>query len=490
MVLPNPDLFATVDLFAGGGGASRGIEQATGRSPFLAVNHCPAAIAMHQANHPHTEHRCESVFDVDPIIACRGRKVHGIWASPDCKHHSRAKGGKPLDKKIRGLANIVITWAYAVRPRLVFVENVAEFEDWGPLYPEDHPDEKLRNRPIPERKGELFQRWVSNLRALGYQLEWRVLNAAEYGTPTKRKRLFVIARRDGKPIKWPTKTHGPGLLPFRTAGECIDWSIPCPSIFLTKAEAKAQKLNVRRPLADKTMARIAEGVKRYVLDTDEPYIVPGGAGYGVVTGNGERAGQTPRTIDVRQPMKTITASGSQGAVVQAFLAKHYTGVIGSSLADPLGTITAKDHHSLVSAHLTKFYGTSTGASLTDPLPTITASGGRGGGHLGLVEVRARKVAAFITAYYGTDKMGANLSEPMRTIVSKARFGLVTVEMRGEPYVIVDIGMRMLQPRELATAQGFGPDYVLTGTKGEQIARIGNSVCPPLAAAVVAAQLES
>jgi DNA (cytosine-5)-methyltransferase 1 len=418
-----------VDLFAGGGGASHGIRMALGVEPIVAVNHDPAAIAMHAANHPHTLHLCESVFDVDPLQATNGRRVDLLWASPDCKHFSKAKGGKPRDNNIRGLAWVVITWARAVRPSVICVENVEEFVEWGPLDPETH-------QPIPERKGETFRRWAGRLRGLGYSVDWRILNAADYGAPTSRKRLFLVARRDNLPIRWPEPTHGPARpQPYRTAAECIDWSIPTPSIFGRK-----------KPLADKTLARIAEGIRRYVINAGQPYVVDRSTGervapYLVETRNGEREGQAPRTRDIHRPFGTVTAQGSQGALCAAFLAKNYTGVFGSSLDRPVGTITARDHHGLVAALLTKYYGTGVGQSL---------------------------------------------DEPMHTVVTKARFGLVAVEIAGEPYTICDIGYRMLAPRELARAQGFPEDYVLTGTQTEQIARIGNSVSPHPAAAVVAA----
>lgn len=461
------DFFA-VDLFAGGGGASEGIRDALGVPPALAVNHDPAAIAMHELNHPETEHMCASVFEVDPVAACRGRTPDLLWASPDCTHHSRAKGGKPRDKNIRALAWVVGMWARAVRPKVICLENVVEFEDWGPLC--------HRKLPIRERAGETFQQFVGALQDLGYHVEWKHLVAADYGAPTIRKRLFMVARCDGEPIVWPEPTHGEGTgRPWRAAAECIDWSVPCPSIFLTKEEAKAQGLHVKRPLADKTMARIAEGVKRYVIEAQRPFIVPLRgtskhhksvhsigrplstvsaqgthhalvAPYLVSTRNGERKGQRPRTRSLQRPMPTITAQGSQGGLAVAWLAKHYTGVVGSSLRAPLGTVTAKDHHSLVAAFLTKFYGSSSGQNQA-------------------------------------------LDEPMHTIVTKARIGLVTVTIQGEEYAIVDIGMRMLTPRELARAQGFDEDYVLTGTKSQQIGRIGNSVSPPVARAVVAAQFQ-
>lgn len=423
--------FRSIDLFAGGGGASEGIRLATGHAPLVAINHDQASIFMHATNHPGTMHLCESIFDVDPFLP-HGQPLDLLWASPDCTHFSRAKGGKPRSKEIRGLAWVVVEWANKVRPRVIGLENVPEFTTWGPLDDD--------GRPIKERAGEEFKLFVETLVGIGYEVEWKVLVAADYGAPTTRKRLFMVARCDGLPIVWPPQTHGPGCAkPFRTAAECIDWDIPCPSIFTRK-----------RPLAEKTLARIAEGMKRYVIDTEEPYLLSQEGGtlvpYGIQTRNGERKGQTPRTLDLGRPLNTVTSQGSQGALVGAFLAKHYTGVIGQKLDKTIGTITAKDHHSLVAAFLMKYYGAESGQH-------------------------------------------QSLSGPMHTVVSKARFGLVTVNIGGEEYAVVDIGMRMLQPRELARAQGFSDEYKLTGTKTSQIARIGNSVPPPVVQALVAAQFD-
>jgi DNA (cytosine-5)-methyltransferase 1 len=477
----------SVDLFAGGGGASLGIELATGYPPVVAVNHDPAAIEMHAANHPNTTHLCESVFDVKPRQVVGAVSVDLLWASPDCTHFSRAKGGKPRDKRIRGLAWVIVDWAREVHPRVIAMENVPEFRTWGPLDDE--------GQPIPERAGETFGEFVGALGELGYHVEWDVLNAADFGAPTARRRLFLVARRDGEPVRWPEPTHGPGRAhPYRAAAECIDWSIPVPSIF-----------DRAKPLAEATQRRIAEGVRRYVLTSAKPFIVPvkswGGGGngprsidepmrtittskrgeFGIVaptlinTRNGEREGQAPRVRDIREPAPTVTAKGSQGALVAAFLAKHYGGVVGQPVDRPIGTITATDHHSPVAVFLDKLHGSARAGQPIDlPAPTITAGGERGGGHAALV-------AAFLLKFYSSGGQWSALDEPMHTIVSKARMGLVTVDIEGETYALVDIGMRMLQPRELLRAQ-FSPeladDYVLTGTKSQQIGRIGNSV-PPL-----------
>jgi DNA (cytosine-5)-methyltransferase 1 len=455
-----------VDLFAGGGGASEGIRQALGVSPWLAINHDEAAIAMHAANHPETLHLTEDLFRVRPQTRRGG--IDLLWASPDCTHHSRAKGGKPRETGRRLLAWVVVEWARAVTPRVICLENVQEFRDWGPLDDAGHP--------ISARKGETFREFMGALQLAGYRVEHRVLCAADYGAPTSRRRLFLVGRRDGEAIVWPEPTHGPGrALPWRAAAECIDWSIPCPSIF-----------DRVRPLAAATQRRIAEGIRRYVLTAARPFLVRtdmtsdgrlrgiGGLGEPlrtvttatghalvaptlVQTGYGEREGQAPRALDLQTPLGTVVAGGPKHALVAAFLAKHYGGVVGQPLDHSIGTVTAIDHHAVVEAGLER-------------QPSD----------------RARQVAAFLCAYYNTG-VGQDLRAPLRTVPTLDRFGLVTVDLDGEPYVLADIGMRMLQPRELATAQGFADSYVLTGNKREQVARIGNSVCPPVARAVVAAQ---
>lgn len=438
-----------IDSFAGGGGASTGIEMALGRSPDVAINHDPDAVAMHSANHPATRHYCKSVYDVSPREIAAGRPVGLLWASPDCKHFSKAKGGKPLSRQVRDLAWIVVDYAQQVAPRVIILENVEEFADWGPLDGDA--------RPMKTRRSDTFMRWVRALRHCGYQVEWRVQRACDYGAPTIRRRLFLIARNDGLPIVWPTPTHGaPGSaevlagkrLPWRTSGEIIDWSIPCKSIF-----------SRTQPLAEATLRRIARGVWRYVIQSADPYLVP-------------TAGRSLASQCGSPPLR----------LVSAFLAKHYTGVVGSDLMKPLGTITTTDHHSLVAAHMIKLRGTcADGQPLSMPAPTITA----GGGHAGLV-------MAFLTKYYGAST-GQSLSEPMHTVRSKHCLGLVTVTIAGEPYVITDIRMRMLQPHELFAAQGFPAGYQIEHTpegrrlpKHSQIARCGNSVSPLHAAALVAA----
>lgn len=484
-----------VDLFAGGGGASTGIEQAIGRHVDIAINHAADAVALHQANHPQTLHFVSDVFEVDPLVVADGRPVGLLWASPDCKHFSKAKGGKPVNKNIRSLAWVVVKWAKLVRPRVICLENVEEFQGWGPVLKD--------GRPCPERKGHTFARWKQALEGLGYKVEHRELRACDYGAPTIRKRLFLVARCDGMPIVWPTQTHaekpakGSGLKPWRTAAECIDWGLPCPSIFERE-----------RPLADATLRRIAHGVMRYVVNAAEPYVVRiGHTGHGdsgkvrsvrepvstittkaehllcsptlVQTGYGERDGQAPRVPGLHKPLGTVVAGASKHALVGAFLAKHYTGVVGSQLQDPIGTVTSVDHHSLVTSNMIKLRGTSNSAATDTPLGTISAQG-----------THHAEVRAFLTAYYGSDQ-DTPLDDPLHTVTTKPRFGLVTVA--GQQYEIADIGMRMLQPRELYRAQGFPDTYIIDrGADGRvlpkdaQVRMCGNSVCPPLARALVAA----
>lgn len=524
------------DNFAGGGGASLGIEQALGRSPDIAINHDAQAIAMHAANHPNTRHFCEDVWQVDPREVCKSRPALA-WFSPDCKHFSKAKGGKPVDKKIRGLAWIVIRWAKAVRPRVILLENVEEFEDWGPLLD--------NGRPCPQRVGLTFRIWKGKLEAQGYKVEYRELVAADYGTPTTRKRLFLVARCDGLPIVWPKPTHGRALLPWRTAAECIDFRLPTYSIFLDALEARQH--GVKRPLADNTMRRIARGLDRFVLKNPRPFIVPYWGGgrdrahavdeplrtltadpkYSLVTpfltehanassprsfsateplrtqcaqvkgghfalvaptlitqGYGERPGQEPRAAGLDKPLGTIVGSGHH-ALVAAFLAKHYGGneTPGSDVDNAFDTVTARDHHALVASSLVKLKGTARdGQQLDLPLATVQARGNH------YAEVRA-----FLVKYYGTDQ-DPRLDEPMHTLTSRDRMGLVTVH--GQTYAISDIGMRMLAPRELFRAQGFPDSYIIVPavdgkplTKEAQVRCVGNSVCPPMAAALARAQFE-
>ncbi|EKO3598845.1 DNA cytosine methyltransferase [Vibrio metschnikovii] len=456
-----------VDNFAGGGGASTGMELGLNRYVDIAINHDPEAIDMHKMNHPETKHYCESVWDVDPVEACAGRPVGLAWFSPDCKHFSKAKGNRPVDKNIRGLAWVAIRWAALVPVRIIMLENVEEFMTWGPVV-EVEPG---KFKPCAERKGETFDAFVKALttglekqhpaweeiryalgetfpyekleKGLGYNVDYRVLHACDYGAPTIRKRFFLVARNDKQPIEWPVPTHGPkgsGLMPYATAADIIDWSIPVKSIFGRK-----------KPLAEKTMERIAKGLEKFVFSSDSPFIV-----------NDK----------------------------YAFIAKHYTGVTGSDLREPLATITSggeqkrpgtANTQALVTSHMVKLRGTNVGHPTDEPLHTISA----GGFHLG-------EVRAFLIKYYGTS-FGEDLQSPLGTVTTKDRFGLVTV--RGEQYQIVDIGMRMLEPNELFAAQGFPADYKITHnsqgkkiSKASQVARCGNAVCPPVAQALVEANL--
>ncbi|WP_227720571.1 DNA cytosine methyltransferase [Yersinia proxima] len=571
-----------VDNFAGGGGASTGIELATGRSVDIAINHDPNAIAMHTTNHPDTLHYCESVFDIDPVAATAGRPVGLAWFSPDCRHFSKAKGSKPVKKEIRGLAWVVVRWALAKKPRVVMLENVEEFKTWGPLITAEDGTE----HPDPARAGETFAAFVAMLTTgidaehpalqeccevlgidinsidanrlrsgLGYIVDHKELRASDYGAPTIRKRFFMVMRCDGLPVVWPEPTHGdPKSLdvqsghrkPWRTAAECIDWSIPCPSIFERK-----------KPLAENTLKRIARGIQRFVIDNPTPFIVKcnhtsskttydcfrGQAldqplqtitkthGYAVVTphitkfrsgatgqecdeplptitagssarpgGNGHALGMVEAKLApiiarqfgnsighaIDEPNGTITAGGGgKSQLCTAFLAKHfggnYTGA-GAAMDAPAHTVTTTDHHALVTSSLIKMRGTNTGQKVTEPLQTVTA----GGNHFG-------EVRAFLLKYYGNEKEGVSLNDPLHTVTTNDRFGLVTVE--GVDYQIVDIGMRMLQPHELYAAQGFPSWYIIdrdyTGTKyakDKQVARCGNAVPPPFAEALVRANL--
>ncbi|WND04470.1 DNA cytosine methyltransferase [Acinetobacter soli] len=534
-----------IDNFAGGGGTSTGLEQAFGRPVDVAINHDPKALAMHRANHPETKHYCESVWDVDPIEVTGNQPVGLVWLSPDCKHFSKAKGGKPVEKKIRGLAWVALRWAAKTRPRVIMLENVEEFKTWGRA--------TENGRPCPKHKGETFRSFVKALRYQGYQVEWKVLVACDFGAPTTRKRFFLVARRDGLPIVWPKPTHGKPesadvikgkLKPYRTAAECIDWSLPCPSIFTRS-----------KPLADATLRRIATGTMRYVVNNQNPFVVPvsghnsspfistyyGEKNKGEVRGSKLNSpirtmttenrfslvapvltecanASRPRCMPANEPIRTICAqtkgghhaliapslvvntsghhgntvykplhtiaTGGHHALVSAFLAKNYTGVIGSQVSEPIHTITSKDHHSIVASHLVKLRNNNIGHRADEPLHTITASGGH------FAEVRA-----FLTAFYGNERDGTSIDNPLRTIPTRDRFGLVTVGQ--QQYQIADIGFRMLQPHELFKAQGFPESYIfsygidehgntLKLTKTEQTRMVGNSVPPQLSRALVLA----
>jgi DNA (cytosine-5)-methyltransferase 1 len=591
-----------IDNFAGGGGASTGIEAGMGRKIDIAINHDEAAVAVHKANHPDTDHYCQSVWDVLPAQVVGDREVDLAWFSPDCKHFSKAKGGKPVEKKIRDLAWVVVRWAECLpedqRPKVIMLENVEEFQDWGPLV---ETDKGLM--PCLKRKGDEFRRWIRALKKAGYsRIQWRELSAKGYKgrvhmARTIRKRLFLIARRDGHPIIWPKVNLGdPDSAAVRsgrmgrwgTAADCIDWSIPCPSIF-----------DRPRPLKDATCRRIAAGIMRYVINAKRPFIVPlthhgsaerlidlagpmptvtganrgemalvepfivpithtksGGAGnpasealrtittakggeFALISphimtmrnaqkpyqgadepthtitaggahqmlvaaslvGCGGRAGQSrPRGMD--EPLATATAKADVCVAqvelepaerVAAFMAQHNTGSVGSTADTPVSTIVGRGtQQQVVTSHLIKLRGTCADGQPTDePMPTLTA----GGMHVG-------EIRAFLLKYYGDEHNRQELTTPLHTVTTKDRFGLVTVTIEGEDYVIVDIGMRMLTPRELARAQGFPETYILdpecwyvteSGTrkfgrlpKTHQIAKIGNSVCPVMAEVLTAA----
>lgn len=582
-----------IDSFAGGGGASTGIEMALGRSPDIAINHSADALAMHAVNHPETLHLSKNIWQVDPLDVVGNRRVGLAWFSPDCKHFSKAKGGRPVKRNIRDLAWVVVLWAKRVRPEVIILENVEEFQTWGPVS-ED-------GRPCHERRGEIFRLWLSQLKRLGYKVEFRELRACDYGAPTIRKRFFMIARRDGRPIVWPKPTHGapddPDVIagrkrPWRTAAEIIDWSIPCPSIFDTAEEIMAKHgLRAVRPLANATMRRIARGIVRYVLEAKRPFIVPvahagdsrvhsveepvrtqtahsrsdhalvvpvitaaqhggsiraadapihtitaspkdqnaviaahltkfqsgstgsalhepaptvtansyvkrpgGAAPVGLVaatmvqTGYGEREGQAPRALDIAKPIGTQVAGASKHALVAAFLAQHtagsHPGQPARSAGEPISTITGKgSQQSVVAAHMMNMRGSDRrDQSLERPAPTATA----GGTHAALI-------SAFLTKYYGEGLPNQRADEPVHTVTTKPRHGLVTVEIDGATYAITDIGMRMLTPRERFRAQGFPDDYIIDRrpdgtpiTATVQGSCCGNSVCPPLAEALVAA----
>jgi DNA (cytosine-5)-methyltransferase 1 len=580
-----------IDSFAGGGGASTGIEMTLGRSPDIAINHNEAALALHAANHPETLHLSENIFKVDPLDHVKGQHVGLAWFSPDCKHFSKAKGGKPVERNIRDLAWIIVLWAERAKPDVIIMENVEEWKDWGPLL-----DTDKGLMPCPDRRGQTFQKWCKAMRRAGYKLQHRELRACDYGAPTIRKRLFVVARRDGKPIVWPTPTHGAPnshdvisgkKLPWRTAAEIIDWSLPCPSIFDTSAAIMTKhKLRAVRPLADATMDRVARGLKRYVLDAKRPFIVnlthgarleDVGQPFNTITGanRGEKAviapiltaaqhGGSNRTVEdphhtitaskkdqnsviipnlmsmkgsdrrdsgVDAPHPTVLAGGGHSALVSSFIARQFGESVGHGVNEPSATVTAGGggKSAVVSAFMAqhnndsrRIGGVNPGRPMDEPVSTVTQTGSQQG------IVAAKLVAPFMQAYYGTGD-GGEEDQPCRTITTKDRHGhveaeisappftddqhgrarevadfmrshgfwdereFVTLTIAGEPFVIVDIGMRMLTPRELYSAQGFPADYKIDQdvdgnafSKSVQVSCVGNSVSPPVAAALVAA----
>lgn len=530
-----------VDNFAGGGGTSTGMELATGRIVKIAINHDPDAILMHKTNHPHTKHLQASVWDVDPVKECEGCPVGLAWFSPDCKHFSKAKGAALVDRNIRGLAWIVLRWAGTVRPRVIILENVEEFQTWGPV---------RRGKPIKKKAGQTFRQWKKQLSDLGYTIEHRELVAADYGAPTTRKRFVLVARCDGRPIVWPERTHdkdgADGLPKWRAAAEVIDWTQPCYSIFATKEEIKSQYgVNAVRPLADNTMRRVIRGVDKFVIKAETPYIVPwtvtnttnsvGGPvtdPVHTVTTAGNQMLLSPALIQyhteqsegmrgqgIAEPLRTVDASNRYG-LVAASLSKFYGGVVGAELKAPMPTVTAIDHNALTTANLVEYYGGGRPLDITEPMHTVTSRD------------REALTLTHVCEFKGQD-IGQDERKPLRTITASAgefaeirtevqtygpdvdmrhwpeirallnRFcgydlkenEALTLDVGGTAYFIADIGLRMLTPRELYNAMGFPPDYIIdrdyTGRaygKSKQVARCGNAVCPPMAEAVVRANL--
>ncbi|RRU90006.1 DNA methyltransferase [Stenotrophomonas maltophilia] len=591
-----------VDLFAGGGGASEGLKQALGIDPALAYNHDELAIGMHAANHPLTQHHREDIWHADPRVDVAGRPIGWFHASPDCTHFSQAKGGQPRSRKTRALSWVVLKWVGQLlradclhgtntAPRIISLENVWQILTWGPLVAkrckttgrvikmdgtiaargERVPVENQQLVPDKRHSGRTWQQFVAALRALGYVVDWRKLVASDYGAGTSRERLFLLGRRDGEAIVWPEASHGPapGQRPFVAAADCLDFSIPCPSIF-TRA----------RPLADATMRRIAKGVMRHVINSADPFIVP-------VTHQGG-----DRVHSVREPVRTITAANRGELMLAApelapFLTEHanasrqrtmaadgplptvcagvkggHFSVVSPILAgvggragqseprtggEPLYTMTTKADTALVAPHLVKFRGDSIGSAATEPVPTITSGAGAarpaGAAHaLGVAtafleqanggfyqgagndardpvstitasgsqqrlvsadlaqlspeqEAGALRVAAFLVKYYGSG-IAVDLHDPVDTVTTKDRLALVTVHIQGTPYVIVDIGLRMLKPHELYRAQGFPPDYIIDRTANgtplstsAAVRMVGNSVSPPPLRALAEANLD-
>jgi len=650
-----------VDLFCGGGGAGTGLEMGLGRPVAGAKNHSAAAISMHTANHPTARHFTTDVFDGDPDAECAGRPVGWFHMSPDCTHHSQAAGGQPRKREIRNLSWIGLKWAGKKRPRVISLENVKQILQWGPLIAkrckatgrvmkvdgtvaaqgERVPVHQQFLVPDPKRKGQTWRRFVQLLQGMDYQVEWQVGRACDYGAPTSRERLFMIARCDGQSIVWPSPTHAKaptkGQKKWRSAAECIDWSIPCPSIFERK-----------KPLAAATLRRVAKGMRKFVLDAADPFIVPianwsqevalstanplhtvtawpRGGSFAVASpvfapathqggdrvndprqplptvtcaNRGEQTVAAPVLVqaahgegkpggvqrwgsgsrDISQPVGAVTASGSGGhSVAMAHLVKFRFDSAGAAADEPMPTITsggncqrpagaahamgvctafleqanggfnttpahsverpmttvtnsgsqqrlavatlahlrgncdarapqdplhtisaAGQHHGAVTAFLSRQLGASIGQGVNEPAPTVTAGGG---GKTSVVELQlapeveagALRVAAFLMSYYGTDNT-SRPDEPSPTVTTKDRLALVTVTIQGTPYVVVDIGLRMLQPRELYRAQGFPDDYQIDRgadgkafTKSQQVHMCGNSVSPPHMAAIARAK---
>ena len=437
-----------VDNFAGGGGASTGMELATGRTVAIAINHDPDAILMHKTNHPHTRHFQASVWDIDPEEVCAGSPVGLAWFSPDCKHFSKAKGGKPVDKNIRGLAWITLRWAGTVRPRVIILENVEEFQTWGPV---------RHGRPIKAKAGQTFQKFITQLKELGYDVEWRELVAADYGAPTTRKRFFLVARCDGRPIVWPAPTHAPReseevksgkLLPWVSAAEIIDWSLPCPSIFDTKAQIKEKYgITAVRPLADKTMRRAIRGVDQFTIKSGDPFLVQvnhGGMDDRVAAADDPLSTMTaklgtgvagpvlsPVTVTnttnsvgspADKPLHTVTTAGNQMLVCPSLAAIGQTGG-GDRVRDirePTHTAVSKAEDCLVGASLMQYHTEQTervrGQKLQEPIMTIDAAN------------RYGLIGASLTKYYGNDDHGQGTDEPLHTVTEKDREAVIAANL--------------------------------------------------------------
>lgn len=496
-----------IDNFCGGGGASTGIELAAGRAVDIAVNHDPDAILMHKTNHPRTVHYQASVWDVDPVEVCGGRPVGLAWFSPDCKHFSKAKGAALVDRNIRGLAWIVLRWAGTVRPRVIILENVEEFQTWGPV---------RRGKPIKKKAGQTFRRFIYQLEGLGYTVEYRELVAADYGAPTTRKRFVLVARCDGRPVVWPERTHdkdgADGLPKWRAAAEVIDWTQPCYSIFATKEDIKSRYgVTVIRPLADNTMRRVIRGVDKFMIRSGQPFLVTvnhsgefrgqelekplctitAKHGYGVVTPAliqyHTEQNEIVRGQSVAETLRTVDASNRYG-LIAANLVEYYGNGNPLNVAEPMRTVTSHDREALTLTHICKFKGQNIGQDEREPLQTVTAGAGE------FTEIRTE---------VGTYEPGADMGHwpEVRELLNRfcgydlKENEVLMLDVGGTACFIADIGLRMLTPRELYNAMGFPPDYIIdrdyTGRaygKIKQVARCGNAVCPPMAEALVRANL--
>lgn len=615
-----------IDNFAGGGGTSTGLEIGLGRSVDIAINHDQYAIAMHKMNHPETQHYCEDVWHVDPVAATQGMPVGLVWLSPDCTHHSQAAGGQPRDKVIRGLAWVGKKWAGKVLPDVIMLENVVQILQWGPLIAKRDPatgrviklDKTVaavgERVPVQEqflvpnkaKQGRSWNAFVRDLKALGYVVEHKKLKACDFGAPTTRERLFMVARRDGKPIVWPEptnfKTSDKPQFKWRAAAECIDWNLPCPSIFTRK-----------RGLATATLRRVARGIQKYVVDSGDPFIVPIAHYNGTATvhdineplrtimaatkggefalaapvlaklrgdsigtrmdepvptitsgGNSKRPAGSPHALGLvspimvqaghgegqagkaqrwgsghkspEMPLGTIVASGGGHALASAYLMQANGGfntTPGHPLSDPVSTITnSGSQQQLIMANMVTLRKDSTGSDLKDPLATITASGehhalvaasmvvtgyGEREGQaprtldieapLGTVVGQGKHavVAAELDAYLSSENLDkalkvsefmfqySNNTGTWAELSLQQKLDIVTVNVQGVPHVIIDIGLRMMAPRELYTAQGFPDNYVIDHgaggvifSKSTQVKLVGNSVSPVIPAALARA----